>query len=269
MRYRGPFHQFVTGIVDLTPGRAAKLLDVVPGRSGRVYADWIAGQEQQWRERIAFAALDPFRGYATALRVELPDAVRVLDAFHVVRLGFQAVDEVRRRVQQEILGHRGHKHDPLYGIRRALRRGREKLTDRAWARIEAALAAGDPNGELAAAWCCAQALREVYLADTAEEGRRRGEQVMAMMLTCPVAEVARLGRTLRSWRTEFLAYFDTDRASNGPTEAMNLLIEKIRRIGHGFRNLDNYSLRLLLYCGVDWHTAPTPRIRRRRPRLVA
>lgn len=53
---------------------------------------------------------------------------------------------------------------------------------------------------------------------------------------------------------------------------MNLLIEKIRRIGHGFRNIDNYRLRLLLYCGVDWKTAPTPRIRRirrRRPRNVA
>lgn len=78
---------------------------------------------------------------------------------------------------------------------------------------------------------------------------------------------ARLGRTLASWRPELLAYFDTDRASNGPTEAMNLLVEKTRRIGYGYRNFTNY--RLLLACGVDWHTAPTPRIRNRRPRLVA
>jgi transposase len=33
--------------------------------------------------------------------------VRVLDAFHVVRLGFAAVDDVRRRIQQELTGHRG------------------------------------------------------------------------------------------------------------------------------------------------------------------
>lgn len=261
--------QFVTGIVDLTPGRPARLLDVVPGRSGRVYADWLAGQDQSWRDQIAFAALDPFRGYATALRTELPAAVRVLDAFHVVRLGFQALDEVRRRVQQETLGHRGHRDDPLYRVRRALRRGEDKLTDRARDRIKAALAAGDPDGEVAAAWWCAQALRAVYLAADPDEGRRRGAEVIELTLSCPVPEVARLGRTLRSWRSEFLAYFATDRASNGPTEAMNLLIEKIRRIGHGFRNLDNYRLRLLLYCGVDWQTAPTPRIRRRRPRMVA
>lgn len=76
-----------TGIVDLTPGRAPRLLDVLPGRTGNVYAAWIAAQEQAWRDGIELAALDPFRGYATALRTQLPQATRVLDAFHVVRLG--------------------------------------------------------------------------------------------------------------------------------------------------------------------------------------
>lgn len=89
---------YVTGIVDVTRGRAPRLLDVVPGRSGRVYADRPADREPAWRAQITFAAVDPFRGYATALRTELPDAVRVLDAFHVVRLGFACVGQVRRRV---------------------------------------------------------------------------------------------------------------------------------------------------------------------------
>jgi transposase len=50
---------------------------------------------------VTTASLDPFRGYATALRMHLPDAVRVLDPFHVVRLAIACVDDVRRRVQQE------------------------------------------------------------------------------------------------------------------------------------------------------------------------
>jgi len=54
------------------------------------------------------------------------------------------------------------------------------------------------------------------------------------------------------WRKEFLAYFDTGRASNGPTEAVNLLVEKIRRIGHGYRRFDHYRLRLLLHCGITY-----------------
>ena len=57
--------------------------------------------------------------------------------------------------------------------------------------------------------------------------------------------------------------------SNGPTEAMNLLIKKVKRVGHGFRNFTNYRLRLLLHCGIRWQTHRTARWRGRHPRLVA
>jgi transposase len=111
---------------------------------------------------VGVAALDPFRGYATALRTQLPAAVRVLDAFHVVKLGFDAVDEVRRRVQQDTFGHRGRAGDPLYGIRRVLRRGHDHHGDRSWNRLLRGLDLGDPNGEVAAAWIAAQELRLLY-----------------------------------------------------------------------------------------------------------
>ena len=261
--------RFATGIVDLTPGRPARLLDVVDGRTGTVYAAWLAERDQQWRDRIKVAALDPFRGYATALHTQLPHATRVLDCFHVVRLGNQMLDEVRRRVQQQQLGHRGYTDDPLFAVRRLLRRGAEHLTDRQTAKIGAALATGDPDGEVTLAWQIAQRLRGCYRSVDLPAGRQRAEALVDTLHGCPIPEAARLGRTLRSWRAELLAYFDTDRTSNGPTEAMNLLVEKIRRVGHRFRNLANYRLRLLLACGVDWHTPHTPRIRSRRPRLVA
>ena len=84
---------FATGIVDLHRG---KLIDIVLGRSRKVLADWIIDQPTEWAAGIQMAALDPFRGYGAALSAGLPHAVRVLDAFHVVRLGFAAVDDVRR-----------------------------------------------------------------------------------------------------------------------------------------------------------------------------
>jgi transposase len=58
----------------------------------------------------------------------------VLDAFHVTRLGFAAADDVRRRVHQQTTGHRGRRDDPLFRIRRLLRRGHEAHTERSWAR---------------------------------------------------------------------------------------------------------------------------------------
>jgi transposase len=189
--------------------------------------------------------LDPFRGYANAIRDELPDAVAVLDAFHVVRLATQVVDEVRRRVQQDTLGHRGHKQDPLYQIRGLLRHGVEHLTDRQQAKLTQCLEAGDPDGEVDLAWQCYQQLRSIYHSSAAQ-GRRIAEQVIASFPTCPIPEVARLGRTLKAWRQQVLAYFDTSGVSNGGTEAINLIIEKTRRLAHGFRNFDHYRLRILL-----------------------
>jgi transposase len=192
----------------------------------------------------------------------------VLDAFHVTRLGMQALDEVRRRVQQQTLARRGHKSDPLYKTRRMLRCRADRFSPRALARVQAALRRGDPDGEVTAAWRAAQQICLAYAIPDPVEGRAHAEHLIPTLVDCPVTEVARLGRTLRSWRREYLAYFDTGRASNGPTEAMNLLIEKVRRVGHGYRNWHNYQLRLLLHCGVTWTNPLTPKIRRRRPRFV-
>jgi transposase len=80
-----------------------------------------------------------------------------------------------------------------------------------------------------------------------------------------VVELARLARTVRAWEGEMLAFHSTNGCSNGPTEAVNLLIKKVKRVGHGFRNFANYRLRLLLHCGVRWQTHRTARLRGRSP----
>jgi len=164
----------------------------------------------------------------------------------VVKLGTQVVDEVRRRVQQDTLGHRGLKDDPLYRIRGLLRHGAENLSPRQQIRLTTALKLGDPHGEVELAWQCYQRLRAAYRATLPLEGRRIAQKIIDTWHSCPIPEVARLGRTLRAWRQQVLAYFSTNGVSNGGTEAVNLLIEKTRRLAHGFRNFSNYRLRILL-----------------------
>jgi transposase len=242
---RGP--KLLTGMVDLTPdvnGKPrARLLDLVPGRSGKVYGDWLDERGGAFRDGVQVATLDPFHGYKNAIDDKLQDATAVLDAFHVVKLGTQAVDEVRRRVQQEIQGHRGRKSDPLYGIRTILRCGMENLTDRQRARLERAIAADERHDEVYLAWQCAQQLRSAYKATNPAEGRRIAEKLLTALASCPIPEIRRLGTTLRQWRQSFLAYFDTGRASNGGTEAINGLIE--------------------LHPAREWSPAPPARQRRR------
>lgn len=107
---------------------------MVPGRSGTAYSRRLTAQPEGFTAAVEHAALDPFRGYANAIPGELPDAVAVLDAYRVVKLGTAVVDEVRRRVQQNTLGHRGHQYDPLYRVRGLLRQGCQHLSDRQVAR---------------------------------------------------------------------------------------------------------------------------------------
>jgi len=276
------FHhtEFITGIVALPgPGRPqAQLLDVMPGRTKAVVQEWISARPPEWRAQIGTCSLDPFRGYATALSTSLPHATRVLDAFHVVRLGLAAVDDVRRRVQQQTLGRRGHRDDPLYRGRRLLRRTFTTLNQRQWTRLENTLVLGDPTGQLTQTWMAAQELMMLY--SRSHDLAQAKHQLWKILDRCArsdVPELVRLARTLDTWQAELLAAFTpTGRcpASNGPTEAINMLIKKIKRIGHGFRNLANYRLRLLLSVGLDWRTvhwqaAPATPIRGRSPRLVA
>jgi transposase len=260
---------FATGITDLTPGRPARLLDIAEGRSGTVLAEWLVAREPNWRARIRTASLDPFRGYATALATQLPHTTRVLDPFHVTKLGLSCVDDVRRRVQHDTTGHRGRTGDPLYGIRRVLRRRADRLSTKARARLDTGLIAGDPTGETTLAWTVAQDLMTVYQLTDPEQARTRASELITSLRECPIPEIAKLGRTLHAWRTEMLAHFDHPDVSNGPTENLNLKIKNTKRIARGYRNFTHYRLRLLLNHGRIHEDHTPTRIRTRRPRFVA
>jgi transposase len=258
--------RYVTGLVDLEHGR---LLDLVADRTRAAVDRWLGARPRGWLAQVGTVALDPWRGYASALVVSLGHATVVVDHFHAIRLANTVVDQVRRRMQQATLGHRGRKRDPLYRIRKLLLTAAEQLTSRGRVRLRAGLAAGDPGGEVAAAWQGKELLRAVYAAVGTAAARAALERFYRWSDGVQVAELSRLARTVRAWEAEILAWHATGGCSNGPTEALNLLIKKVKRVGHGFRNFVNYRLRLLLHCGVRWQTHRTARLRGRSPRLVA
>ncbi|MEO5724283.1 MAG: ISL3 family transposase [Ilumatobacteraceae bacterium] len=258
--------QMVTTFVDIDRGR---LLDMARGRSGEVVRTWIDERPAGWSDQIQVAAIDAFAGYAAAIRDKLPDATLVIDRFHAIKLASEAVNDVRRRVQQDTTGHRGRKGDPLYGIRRLLLMTWANLNDKGWERLRAGLAAGDRDGEIAAVWLARELLSEVYTANGLAHARRRLIVFFQHAADANIPELTRLATTVDRWHNEILAFHTTGGASNGPTEAVNLIIEKIRRIGHGYRNYDNYRRRLLLGCGIQWATVPTHRIRGRQPAFAA
>ena len=247
--------KYVTVIIDLTGIRDgtghARLLDMVEGRSKQAFKQWLTDRPQAWRDAVEVVAMDGFTGFKTATHEELPDAVAVMDPFHVVRLAGQALDECRRRVQQAIHGHRGHKGDPLYAARRTLHTGADLLTDKQTDRL-AALFASDAHVEVEATWGIYQRMIAAYREPERTQGRQLMEQLIASVTSgVPTAltEITRLGRTLKQRATDVLAYFERPGTSNGPTEAINGRLEHLRGSALGFRNLTNYIARCLLEAG--------------------
>ncbi|WP_278237481.1 ISL3 family transposase [Isoptericola sp. AK164] len=247
--------KYVTVVIDLTPIRdgtgPARLLDIVEGRSKSAFKTWLAARPKTWRNGVEVVAMDGFTGFKTAAAEELPDAVAVMDPFHVVRLAGDALDRCRRRVQQDLHGHRGRAKDPLYRARRTLHTGADLLTDKQAARIEALFAA-EEHVEVEATWGIYQRMITAYRHPDRAQGRALMTAVIDSLtrgVPAVLTELITLGRTLTKRAADVLAFFDLPGTSNGPTEAINGRLEHLRGSALGFRNLTHYIARSLLEAG--------------------
>jgi len=218
----------------------------------------MAARDQTWLDRIRWATLDLSGPWRLAFDTMLPAATQVADPFHLVKLANSKLDECRRRVQNETLGHRGHRDDPLYRSRRLLTKADERLDDRGRTKLLGLLDAGDPKGEVRAAWHAKEVVRSIYdhhdPALALEFVTRLGRDLQDE--SCP-PEVRQLGRTLTRWRHQIAAWHQAH-VSNGPTEAANNLIKRVKRVAFGFTRFRNFRIRALLYAGrPNWDLLAT------------
>lgn len=251
--------QFTTSMVNVGNGQ---LLDVVLGRGGEEPTRWLRAQGDAWLEAVTAGALDLSSPYRKVFHDTVPNATLVADPFHVVKHANAKLDECRRRVQNEQLGHRGHKTDPLYRIRRLLTKAHERVDDKGHEKMRGLLDAGDPRGEVADCYTAKEAVRELYsFTDFELAGTWIDDLIRDMKQPHWPVEVRSLGRTLRNWRAEIVAWHKIQ-ISNGPTEGANNLIKRVKRGAFGFRSFRNFRVRVLLYAGrPDWTklTGITPR----------
>jgi transposase len=236
--------KYVTVIIDLTPVRdgsgPARLLDMVSGRSKQVFKSWREAQRAEFRDGIEVVAMDGFTGFKTAAAETVPDAVAVLDPFHVVALAGDALDRCRQRAQQDTRGHRGRTGDPPYGIRRVLRTGADLLTDRQRQRLDAVFA-DERHVEVEATWRIYQRIVAAYRDPDPRAARTElARTITAISRAVPatLTELITLGRTLKRRAVDVLAYFERPGTSNGATEAINVRLEHLRGTALGLPQPD-------------------------------
>ena len=219
-----------------------------------MHENWLAERGEDFRAGVRIATLDPFQGYKNAIDDQLQDATSVLDAFRIVKLAGDALDEVRRRVQQDTTGHRGRKGDPLYPGPQSFARLAHAGSPRANKNASVRPSRQMRRISVSKSPTFTGQVREVFHQDTPAQGQRLAAHLIQRLPRCPIPEIARLGRTLRKWKDAFLAYFDTDGASNAP--------HRSHQRNHRTRQTHRQRL-------PQPHQLPTPNApHRRRPRRL-
>ncbi len=246
VRLAGSRTDYATTVADV---EHHQIIDILPSRNYVEVAAWLDKQPKSWKQRIEYGALDMSATYAAVYSVVLPQAAQVVDPFHLIALANRSLDAIRRRVQIEQLGHRGRRDDPLYRARRLLLRGEEKLSDEA--SDAPGLTPRTRRPGCRGGHCLSRERAPPRLLSLQRSRPGRGDASRAPDHCTKKAmppEIRRLGRTIKNWFDKITNYH-LARVSNGPTEALNNLIKRIKRIGFGFRNFENYRIRALLYAG--------------------
>ena len=241
--------RFDTGLVDLSGNGG--LFAQVNGRTSKVLIEWLQAQDPDWLATITHISMDTSATYARAARLALPNAVVVVDRFHLVALANKAVTDYRRELAWALRGRRGRKSDPEWAQRNRLLRAVETLTPDELAKVREAMRRADPSGGLEKCWQGKELLRKLLkLAGTNPDRGRIFNALTAFYLHCAdsgVAQLRRLAWTVHAWQNSIIAGLHTG-ISNGRTEGYNRIVKHIGRIAFGFRNQDNQKRRVRYAC---------------------
>jgi transposase len=240
-----------TGFIDLSGDQG--LLGQREGRTGAAVIDWLAEQSEQFRAGIEFVAIDPAAVYATAIRTPglLPNAVIVVDHFHLVKLANDALTKVRRRVTWELRERRGRKRDPEWANRRRLLRARERLSQKSFATMWNAIIAEDSSAQILSAWIAKEELRTLLstgrVGGDAHLARHRLHRFLSWCIDSQVPELLTLAATVDTWWHEINAFLATG-ITNARTEGYNRLVKQVKRVACGFRNPEHSARRIRFHC---------------------
>ncbi len=228
---------FATTLCDL---RKHKIYDVVLGRSElSLDAYW---QRLQGKEQVRVVCMDLSATYRAIVRKHFPNARIVADRFHVIRLINQHFLTCWRDLDREASKNRG--------LASLMRRHQQNLKPEQQPRLAEYLR---QHPALEAIYQHKQQLCE--LLKKKNQTRKQAAQLAPQFLqavhelqTAILPPLVTLGNTLSQWAEEIGRMWRFTR-NNGITEGFHNKMETMTRQAYGFRNFENYRLRVKLSCG--------------------
>ena len=234
-------HRYVTVVAS---GYSGEVLAMIPGRTKASLTRFFREQGPDWCRGVEIVVSDGSHPYRAAIAQYLPQARHVLDRFHVVRWFTEGLTLVRRELQRRDPDRRPPTYEPdLFRARFTLLRRTDHLTDAHRSHLDRLFVA---HPRLKVAWDALQELYQIYEADDLDGANEALARFADLYDSGQIPEYHDVVDKIIAWGDEILAYHPGRRATNGPLEGINNLLQVLRRVAHGFTNYNNYAARGLL-----------------------
>jgi transposase len=220
--------------------RKNRIFDIVKGRSDRDLADYL--QKLTGKEAVKVVCIDLSSTYRHLIQRYFPNAKIVADRFHVIRLLLHQCMQTYQEIDPKMKNKRG--------LLAALRTNPENLTSK---RLQKRNDYLTQQPAIAAIYQFKQELRQMLTKKTVQA--KRCKKIIPLFLKMimdlkqsPFKRLVTLGKTLYQWREEVVRMWRFSK-NNGITEGFHRKMKLIQRRAYGFRNFENYRLRVRVLCG--------------------
>ena len=239
-------HNYISVINDLD-GR--RVLDVVEGREGSAAKDLITkALDEKQREMVCGVCIDMSAPYIKAIRENLPAADIVHDKFHISQHLGEAVDKTRRREHAKL---KKEGDNILTNTKYHWLKGMDNLSDEALAEIKCI---GRRELEVSKAWYLKELFTHFWKRRDKDYALRYFEYWCKEVSEANIPEMCKVARMLKRHLKNILTYFDCY-LTNAFSEGINSKIQSLKASARGFRNFENYRIRILFFCG-KLHLSP-------------
>lgn len=216
-----------------------KIFDIVKGRSAKDLGAYL--QQLRGRENVKVICIDLSSTYRHLIQQYFPNAKIVADRFHVVRLMLHQCMQTYQEIDPKMKNQRG--------LLVALRANPENLNSKYLKKRDEYL---EQHPAIHAIYQFKQQLHQVLMKKTlpARECKKVIPLFLEMITSLkqsPFKRLMTLGKTLYQWREEVVRMWRFSK-NNGITEGFHRKMKLIQRRAYGFRNFENYRLRVRVLC---------------------
>jgi len=235
----GKGQDYVSVLVDLDEHR---VLEVAEGRTQESAETlWNTLSDEQ-KENVEAVAMDMWSAFISSASEHVPEAEIVHDRFHISKHLNEAVDKVRR-AEHKALKQEGDER--LTGSRFLWLTNEENLSEEKAAAFDEL-----KNAKLktSRAWAISDLFRDFWDQPGEYTARNFFERWHSWASRSRLEPIIKVGRMIKRHLDNIVTWFRHP-ISNGPTEGFNSRIQAIKAAARGFRNFENYRIRILFFCG--------------------